>query len=147
MTVSTETLHIDLIISRENYDCSETLNKFSQYFTSLNVNYTYKCYIYILSRFSNIQLCVTLQTRAHQAPLSMGFPGKNTGVGCHGLLQGISPTQGLNLSLLHWGRFFTIWATWQPQIYLSSLALLLEIPLESVFHKGNRLVYYNRQVL
>ena len=31
-----------------------------------------------------------------------GFPGKNTGVGCHFLLQGIFPTQGSNLHLLHW---------------------------------------------
>ena len=29
------------------------------------------------------------------------FPGKNTGVSCHFLLQGIIPTQGSNLSLLH----------------------------------------------
>ena len=29
------------------------------------------------------------------------FPGKNTGVGSHLLLQGIFPTQGLNLGLLH----------------------------------------------
>ena len=29
-------------------------------------------------------------------------PGKNTGVGCHALLQGIFPTQGLNIGLLHW---------------------------------------------
>ena len=28
-------------------------------------------------------------------------PGKNTGVGCHFLLQGIFPTQGSNLDLLH----------------------------------------------
>ena len=28
-------------------------------------------------------------------------PGKNTGVGCHFLLQGIFPAQGLNLDLLH----------------------------------------------
>ena len=28
------------------------------------------------------------------------FPGKNTGVGCHFLLQGLFPTQGLNLRLL-----------------------------------------------
>ena len=28
-------------------------------------------------------------------------PGKNTGVGCHALLQGIFPIQGLNLGLLH----------------------------------------------
>ena len=30
------------------------------------------------------------------------FPGKNTGVGCHFLLQGIFLTQGLNTHLLHW---------------------------------------------
>ena len=31
-------------------------------------------------------------------------PDKNTGVGCHALLQGIFPTQGSNphLHLLHW---------------------------------------------
>ena len=29
------------------------------------------------------------------------FPGKNTGVGCHFLLQGILPTQGSNPGLLH----------------------------------------------
>ena len=29
------------------------------------------------------------------------FPGKNTGVGCHFLLQGIFPTQRLNPGLLH----------------------------------------------
>ena len=29
------------------------------------------------------------------------FPGKNTGVGCHALLQGIFRTQGSNPSLLH----------------------------------------------
>ena len=29
------------------------------------------------------------------------FPGKNTGVGCHFLLQGIFPTQGYNSCLLH----------------------------------------------
>ena len=35
----------------------------------------------------------------------MGFPGKNTGVGCRVLLQGIFLTQGSNLHLLdlqHW---------------------------------------------
>ena len=29
------------------------------------------------------------------------FPGKNTGVGSHSLLQGIFPIQGSNLGLLH----------------------------------------------
>ena len=40
---------------------------------------------------------------ARQAPVSVGFfHGKNTGVGCHFLLQGIFLTQGSNLCLLHW---------------------------------------------
>ena len=30
------------------------------------------------------------------------FPGKNSGVGCHFFLQGILPTQGVNLRFLHW---------------------------------------------
>ena len=39
-------------------------------------------------------------------PLSLGLPGKNPGVGCHFLLQGIFLTQGLNLYRLA-GGFFT----------------------------------------
>ena len=35
------------------------------------------------------QSCPTLNPWTREAPLSMGFPGKNTGVGCHFLLQGI----------------------------------------------------------
>ena len=34
-------------------------------------------------------------------PFSCNSAGKNTGVGCHALLQGIFLTQALNLSLLH----------------------------------------------
>ena len=33
-----------------------------------------------------------------------GIPGKNTGVGCHSLLQGIFPTLGSNSGLLHCRR-------------------------------------------
>ena len=44
-------------------------------------------------------------------------PGKNTGEGCHALLQGIFPTQVLNPRLLHLpalaGGFFTTNATWE----------------------------------
>ena len=38
-------------------------------------------------------------------------PGKNTGVSCHALLQGIFPTQGSKPGLCIAGRFFTLWAT------------------------------------
>ena len=50
------------------------------------------------------QLCPTLcnlWTVMHQASLSMEFSGKNTGVGCHALLQGNFPTQGANQGLLN----------------------------------------------
>ena len=53
---------------------------------------------------SHVQLC-NPWTVAHLSPLSMGPPGKNTGVGCHFLLQGIFLTQESNshlLHLLHW---------------------------------------------
>ena len=59
----------------------------------------------VLSCFNPVGLLATLWTIAHQAPLSMGFSSKNTGVGCHSLLQGIFPTQGWNPHLscfLHW---------------------------------------------
>ena len=64
------------------------------------------------------QSCPTLCNPMDCSPLGSSvhgnFPGKDTGVGCHFLLQGIFLTQGLNLRLLyctqmlyhlsHWGR-------------------------------------------
>ena len=46
-------------------------------------------------------LIANLWTVAFQAPLSMDFSGKGTGVGCHFLLQEIFPTQGSNPGLPH----------------------------------------------
>ena len=37
------------------------------------------------------------------------FPGKNTGMGCHFLLQGIFPTQGSNVRLLHCSWMLYCW--------------------------------------
>ena len=50
---------------------------------------------------SHAPLIATLWTVARQALCPWDFPGKNTGVSCHFLLQGMFPTQGSNLSLLH----------------------------------------------
>ena len=52
----------------------------------------------------SLQSCPTLRPHRRQPtglPCPWDSPGKNTGVGCHFLLWGIFPTQGLNLSLLH----------------------------------------------
>ena len=50
-------------------------------------------------------------TVARQAPSPWDFPGKNTGAGCHFLLQGFFPTQGSNLCLLHCRQILYLWAT------------------------------------
>ena len=56
------------------------------------------------------QSCSTLCDSVDDSPLSssvQSFPGKNTGAGCHFLLQGIFLTHGLNSHLpclLHWRR-------------------------------------------
>ena len=63
-------------------------------------NLLFIIYAYMLIPFSHVQLCATPWTVARQAP-PWDSPGKNTGVGCHFLLQGVFPTEGLNLSLLH----------------------------------------------
>ena len=58
--------------------------------------------LWLFSRSVMFDSFATPRTVACQVPLSMGFSGKNTGVGCHFLLQGIFPTQALNPHLLHW---------------------------------------------
>ena len=70
-------------------------------------------------------------------PMDCSPPGKNTGVGCHDLLQGIFPTQGSNLHFLRltgivrWGflNYFLF-------IYFSSTSLLLptHLPPPSCMH-------------
>ena len=50
--------------------------------------------------FNCVQLFATPWTVRLLCP--WGFPGKNTGVDCHSLLQGIFPTQGSNLGFMHW---------------------------------------------
>jgi len=60
------------------------------------------------------QLCPTLCDPMDCSPPGSSvheiFQAKDTGVGCHLLLQGIFPTQGLNLVLLHC-RQIHYWAT------------------------------------
>ena len=53
----------------------------------------------MLSHFSCVWLCVTLQTA--RLLCLWDSSDENTGVGCHALLQGIFPTQGSNPRLPH----------------------------------------------
>ena len=51
---------------------------------------------------SHVQLFATPELQHARFLCPWGFPGKNTGLGCYFLLQGIFLDQGLNLYLLHW---------------------------------------------
>ena len=49
------------------------------------------------------------------------FPDKNIGVGSHFLIQGIFPTLGSNPGLCIAGRFFSVWATKEAPVNISSI--------------------------
>ena len=68
----------------------------------------------MMSKWSCSVMSNSLQPHGlqHTRPLCpWDFPAKNTGVGCHFLLQGIFPTQGLNSGLPQCKQHFTLWAT------------------------------------
>ena len=75
------------------------------------------CFLYLMGSLLWLfaQLCLTLCNPMVCSPpgssVHRDSQGKNTGEGCHVLLQGIFPTQGLNPGLSIVGRFFTIWTT------------------------------------
>ena len=49
-------------------------------------------------------LCDLMDCSLSGSSVHWDSPGKNTGVGCHALLQGIFPTQGSNQGVLHCRR-------------------------------------------
>ena len=59
-------------------------------------------------KWLKITVCPALRNPTDCSPpdssVHGGSPGKDTGVGCHALLQGIIPTQGSNSGLLHCRR-------------------------------------------
>ena len=90
-------------------------------------------YILCAKSLRRVQLFLTPWTVARQAPLSMGFSSKNTGVGCHALLQGVFPTQGWNPRSLTspalTGRFSTSSATWEAPFYILDWKQVLEVTM------------------
>ena len=67
---------------------------------------------------SHVLLFATPWTVAHQVPLPVDFPGKNTGAGSCFILQGIFSTQRLNPRLLHRLQW---WMDSLPLSHLGSL--------------------------
>ena len=59
------------------------------------------CAVLCLVTQSCPTLCNPMDCSLPGSSVHRDFPGKNTGVGCHALLQGIFPTQGSNPGLQH----------------------------------------------
>ena len=77
--------------------CMSSLEKYL--FKSFFPTFWFSIYLVCIA-----QSCLTLQTHGLQPTRLLcpwDFPGKDPGVGCHFLFQGIFPTQGLNPGLLH----------------------------------------------
>ena len=76
-------------------------------------------------------------------------PGKNTGVGCHDLHQGILPSQGSNLHFLHilFCGFFTTQPPGMPQTFLISRLCFLFSFLIFFFPKEAASLSYKTVVL
>ena len=84
----------------------------------------------------SLQSCLTLCKPMHCSPPGSSVhgdsPGKNTGVGCHALLQGIFPTQGSNPGLLHCQEgFLSLVPPGKPHKFFLELHRSLQ---QSTFH-------------
>ena len=78
---------------------------------SLPINYWRQfCFMFYVNTFPDAALCLVTRRVWPCDPMDCSppgssvcgdSPGKNTGVGCHALLQGVFPTQGSNPGLPH----------------------------------------------
>ena len=96
------------------------------------------CFIYVHMCMLDTQSCLTLQPHGLE-PVSLlcswDFPGKNTGGGCHFLLQGIFLTQGLSLGLLCLPQFYMRSQNEMHQINICFLLLLMKNSAHGQFLK------------
>ena len=98
---------------------------------SMNPDTVHAC---LLSCFSPAQPCAKLWIVSPRLLCPWDSLGKNTGVGCHALLQGIFPTPASNPGLMSpalAGGFFTTSATWEAlkyhKMWMMSLYLCTKI--------------------
>ena len=64
-------------------------------------SFTLFCAVLCLVSLSGLTLCNAMDCSPPESPVHGDSPGKNTGVGCYALLQGIFPTQGSKPGLQH----------------------------------------------
>ena len=89
-------------------------------------------------RGKSLQSCQTFCDTMDYSPPGSSIhgdsPGKNTGVGCHALLQGLFPTQGSNLHLIIFPALTDMFC-FLPYINMNqSLVHIYPLPLELASH-------------
>ena len=88
------------------------------------------------------QSCLTLCNPMDNSPQGsfVHSPGKNTGVGCHALLQGMSLNQGPNPGLLHYRWIL------HHLSYQGSSSIFLRLPEEIHMGKSNPIIQMEMEV-
>ena len=113
-------------------DCMKPFPPFDNYFASFNAD---SVIILWLSRCCYL-VVELMQTLCNPYPTRLlspwNSPGKNTGVGCHALLQGISPTQGLKPHLLNF--HCQVGSLMLPPPGKSPMAIMI-FKIQSISHK------------
>ena len=95
--------------------------------------------LFVVYWLSPLHSFVTPWTGVRQAPLSTGFPSKNTGTGCHFLLRGIFLTQGWNPCLLRWQAVSLLWSHWGKEVVFCIEHQQLKAPYALHVVPGTRL--------
>ena len=81
-------------------DCGEVSHEFKHERMNLQTSSTARCVLCLVTQ-SCPSLCDCMDCSPPGSSVHGDSPSKNTGVGCHNLLQGIFQTQGLNPGFLH----------------------------------------------
>ena len=88
-----------------------------------NQSFISPCAVLCLVAQSCLTLCEPIDCNLPGSSVHGDSPGKNTGVGCHALLEGIFQTQGSNTGLLHY-RWILYQLSYQGSPYVAMLLLL-----------------------
>ena len=114
-TLFSSCVNIFLIIIVDPQSCTFIFTQLTSLYIISFTQYNL-IYVVVVQLLSRVQLLGLHGLQPTRLLCPWGSPGKNTGVGCHFLLQVIFPTQGSNLHLLHYRQILTTGPPGKPNI-------------------------------